>query len=410
MTTIPIIELDNYQYILPPERIAQFPLEQRDQSKLLYFNKTSNDIQHHIFTELPEILPLESILIRNTTKVVPVRIFLQKETGGTVELFLVNPHLRMNDIGESTIECMLRGKNMKPGDILKGIYGENETQLVLQAEILEKSSSIQTILLSWSQKEKSFSEIIWSIGSMPLPPYMKRKTIKEDIERYQTVYAEQEGSVAAPTAGLHFTAEVLENIKKKEIPIVDLMLHVGMGTFKPIETVTIDSHQMHAESLEVTIESIQNIVEFLFTNKKIICVGTTSVRTIESLYWFGVRLYFSDRNCQENSNFYIDQWDPYRITHEHNCLPSPFIAMKTILEWMKKYSLNSIIGETALIIIPGYEWKIVEGMITNFHQPGSTLMLLVASFMGDGWKKVYETALKDSYRFLSYGDSSLLLR
>lgn len=410
MNYIPRIELEKYHYNLPNDKIAQFPLEERDQSKLLVYSASNDAIEHKIFSDLPSVLPENAVLIRNTTKVVPARLFLQKETGGVVEIFITNPHLVMNEQSGCTIECMLRGKNLQEGMTVQGDYLDDDNQISLKATILEKTSNLQTIQLMWTPSEMKLSELIWAIGTMPLPPYMKREAVENDEERYQTVYAKEEGSVAAPTAGLHFTPEVLNQIEQKRIPIVDVMLHVGLGTFKPVEAKTIDQHQMHSESLEISKESIVQLLECIQQKKQIICIGTTSVRTIESLYWFGVRLLTNDGNCQEQKTFSITQWDPYYLTNEYKELPTTIKSLQATLEWMENNSLQSINGVTTLIIIPGYEWKFVDGMITNYHQPGSTLLLLIASFLEKSWETVYKTALEENYRFLSYGDSSLLLR
>lgn len=410
MNYIPRIELDKYHYNLPNEKIAQYPLAERDQSKLLVYSAKKDSIEHTIFSELPKILPANSVLIRNTTKVVPARLFLQKETGGVVEIFITNPHLVMNEQSGCSVECMLRGKNLQEGTVVQGVYGEGEQQIQLQATILEKTSNLQAVQLTWTPSTLSLSELIWTIGTMPLPPYMKRDAVENDEERYQTVYAKEEGSVAAPTAGLHFTPTVLEQIEQRNIPIIDVMLHVGLGTFKPVDAKTIDQHQMHSESLEITKDSIQQLLECIQLGKKLICIGTTSVRTLESLYWFGIRLHYNDGNCRDQSTFSVTQWDPYYLTNEYKELPTLIESLQTTLKWMEEHSLESINGVTTLIIIPGYEWKLVDGMITNYHQPGSTLLLLIASFLGKSWENVYKTALEQNYRFLSYGDSSLLLR
>jgi len=410
MNYIPRIELDKYHYNLPNEKIAQYPLAERDQSKLLVYSAKNDSIEHKIFSELPNVLPANSVLIRNTTKVVPARLFLQKETGGVVEIFITNPHLVMNEQSGCTVDCMLRGKNLQEGTVIQGVYGEGEQPIHLQATILEKTSNLQAVQLTWTPSTISLSELIWTIGTMPLPPYMKRDAVENDSERYQTVYAQEEGSVAAPTAGLHFTPTVLEQIEQRNIPIIDVMLHVGLGTFKPVDAKTIDQHTMHSESLEVSKDSILQLLECIRLGKKLICIGTTSVRTIESLYWFGVRLQLNDGNCSEKTEFSVQQWDPYRLSDTTQQLPTITTALQNILLWMEKHSLNGVYGVTTLIIIPGYEWKFVDGMITNYHQPGSTLLLLIASFLGKKWENVYKTALEQNYRFLSYGDSSLLLR
>jgi S-adenosylmethionine:tRNA ribosyltransferase-isomerase len=336
MNYIPRIELDKYHYRLPNDKIAQFPLEERDHSKLLVYSASNDSIDHKIFSDLPTVLPENAVLIRNTTKVVPARLYLQKETGGVVEIFITNPHLVMNEQSGCIVECMFRGKNLHPGVTVHGVYKDGDIQINLKATILEKTSNLQTIQLIWTPSEMILSELIWAIGTMPLPPYMKREAVENDEDRYQTVYAKEEGSVAAPTAGLHFTPIVIEQIEQKNIPIVDVMLHVGLGTFKPVEAKTIDQHQMHSESLEISKESIVQLLDCIQQKKQIICIGTTSVRTIESLYWFGVRLRSNDGNCQEQKTFSITQWDPYYLTNEYKDLPSTIESLQTTLQWMEK--------------------------------------------------------------------------
>ncbi len=393
------IDLKDYIYDLPEDRIAKFPLNERDQSKLLYYEY--GNIQHKVFNTIPSLLPANTTLVFNNTKVIPARIFLKKETGASIEIFLLNPILPssimsivMEERRSVTWKCMIgnfkKWKNtslVRPLDI-------NGRSLLLIAELVDREN--KSVKFSWDNPEISFAEIVEMAGKVPLPPYLNREAVKEDKPRYQTVYSEKEGAVAAPTAGLHFTNRVLDELVERGITKDFLTLHVSAGTFQPIKEENVLDHPMHSEQIVATRSNIQAVVE---AKGKIIPVGTTSMRSLESLYWFGTRL------IQGNEDFSINKLEPYDTKNT----PPRIDAFQSILDWMIKNDLNQIIGNTEIFIFPEYQFRVCDGLITNFHQPGSTLMLLVAALVGKDWKKIYDSALSNDYRFLSYGDSSLLL-
>lgn len=394
------INIEEFTYELPPERIALFPLEQRDQSKLLVYSKGA--ITHQQFRALPDLLPKNSVLFFNDTKVIPARIIFQKDTGAQIEIFLLNPENKsellqnaMLVTGSSTWKCTIGNlKRWGEGTILNKKSGP----LTLTARLADRQEGL--VQLSWTPTDFTFAEVVNEFGNTPLPPYIKRDVADNDKDRYQTVYSHYEGAVAAPTAGLHFSDEVLREIQDKGIIKDFLTLHVSAGTFQPVKVQNATEHIMHAEQIVATRKNIENL---LLSGKKIVAVGTTSLRTLESLYWYGVKL------IQNNSNeFIINQFDPY--VHQENELPNRAEALKAILKSMDKSGVSSVAGTTSIFILPGYSFKIVDCLITNFHQPASTLMLLVAAFVGEDWKDIYNEALATGYRFLSYGDSSLLMR
>lgn len=407
-TIIPDIDLNEYDYPLPQERIADFPLEDRSNSKLLYVNK-SNKISHHVFREIPELLPIDSMLVFNNTKVIAARLLMHKETGGSAELLCVepagknrDPQMAMLDRNISKWLCIVGGKRINEGKVL--FSKDNK----LRADILERFENKAIVKFCWDD-DCSFAEIIDSLGNVPLPPYIKRAPVESDKDRYQTVYANYDGSVAAPTAGLHFTSEVLEQVEDKNIKMANVTLHVGPGTFKPIDSGNINEHDMHREMISIYRSELEKIVDYQNQdNPKLICVGTTSVRTIETLYWIGAKLLHGiDINIDKNE-ISLDQWDSYKIISEYG-MSDANEAFNELLKFMNKESLEVLIARTKLFIVPGYKFGAVKGMITNYHIPKSTLILLVAAFLGkDLWEKVYTEALKNNYRFLSYGDSSFL--
>lgn len=389
------INTKEYSYDLPEDRIALHPLLHRDQSKLLVYD--SGAISHHQFASLPDLLPKNSILFFNNTKVIPARLLFQKDTGALIEVFLLHPANKnlplqqvMEATGKSQWVCTIgNSKRWKEGTSLEA----NHNGITIQAS----HEGNELVDLSWEPSELTFAEVINSFGEVPLPPYLNRKPIQEDKERYQTVYSHYEGAVAAPTAGLHFTDEVLSELGKHQVSIEYLTLHVSAGTFQPIKTENALAHVMHAEQMVVSRENIESLLQ---PNKKVIAVGTTSLRTLESLYWYGVQLIKSGEK-----EFKIDQNYPYK--HTDTSLPSRNEAFQAILGDMA--TKKQLVGETSIFIVPGYQFRVCEGLITNFHQPGSTLILLVSAFLGGQWKHLYEQALASDYRFLSYGDSSLLL-
>jgi S-adenosylmethionine:tRNA ribosyltransferase-isomerase len=415
---IPTISLDDYSYSLPEERIAKFPLPERDQSKLLVANASGGTIAHHTFRDIPSLLPSDAILIRNNTKVILARLFLQKPSGGKVEVFCVEPHtpheqsLALSTTRTSTWTCLIGGRKILAGMKLGCVVMHGNEPLYLNAQILSKSGSEAVVAFSWSPENLSFAAVLEAVGKIPLPPYLKRDAEESDKARYQTVYARHDGSVAAPTAGLHFTPPVLSELEKRGIATAEVTLHVGMGTFKPVESQTIQEHAMHTEQVVIPLATLHTIRERLAKNEHapLIAVGTTSLRTMESAYWFGARLFLSDGEANGKNFLWVSQWDSYRLRASHR-LPSALQSIDALLAWAERHHLEAITGETQMIIVPGYDYKFCTGLITNFHQPNSTLILLVAAFLGKAlWRRVYEEALKTDYRFLSYGDSSLLLR
>jgi S-adenosylmethionine:tRNA ribosyltransferase-isomerase len=410
---IPSLELSEYIYDLPTERIALTPLPHRDSSKLLVADTHSGDIRHRIFRELPEELPEHSLLVVNTTRVIAARLIMYKQSGGAVEVFC----LSSGDNLPSSIallarqpckwKCLVRGKNLSVGTILTAKLGE-QSITELTAIIRERTYSEAIVEFHWSG-DSSFSDILEHFGRVPLPPYIKREATPDDAVRYQTVYAADNGSVAAPTAGLHFTPELFKELYKKHIHRVEVNLTVGLGTFKPLETDTLSEFLMHGEQISVSRDTIRQVHSWLKTSHgaPLVCVGTTSVRTIESLYWFGVRLYSNDDDCTQHSAFSIGQWDAFRLADK---AITPQESVAAIIEWMEFHSLETVSGITEIMIVPPYQFRLCTALITNFHQPHSTLILLVAAFVGKTlWKKIYDEALANNYRFLSYGDSSLLL-
>lgn len=384
-------------YHLPDDRIALYPLRHRDQSKLLVYQQ--GNISHRHFYELPQLLSVHSTLFFNNTAVIPARLHFFKKTGGKVEVLLLNPvtidqplALAMGTSGRTQWKCTIgNAKRWKEGTTLIEI----KNKVNLKATLLHKADGL--IDFEWQPADLTFAEIVEHFGHVPLPPYLHRQEEPEDKERYQTIYALQKGAVAAPTAGLHFTEAIIQKLKERGVIIDFLTLHVGAGTFQPIKTEHAPDHTMHAEQIVVT---RQNIETLLLADRQIIAVGTTSMRTLESLYWYGVKL---ARGAKPN--FLISQDDPQKLSLFP--LPSCQEALGTVMSSLEEN--QPLVGSTSIYIYPGYKFKVCKGLITNFHQPGSTLMLLVAAFAGPDWRKIYREALAGDYRFLSYGDSSLIL-
>lgn len=408
------ILLKDYTYELPAGRIAQHPLKNRDESKLLVYDK--GNISEGIFKNITNYIPPNSLLIFNDTKVINARILFESQAvksqagksqaGKQIEIFCLEPadekdiQIAFGQTQSAVWKCIVGNLKAWKGGVLEKKIAEGE-EYILYAELIEKSGDAFIIKLSWQPAELTFAEILVKFGVIPLPPYMKRKASEDDSTRYQTIYANAKGSVAAPTAGLHFTQDVFSSLKEKSINVDCVTLHVGAGTFKPVKSETISGHSMHSEKFYVERKTIENI---LAHKGNVIAVGTTSLRTIESLYWYGVQL-ITNRTTDDNEVF-ISQWEPYEST-ESISLQDSFEA---VLADLSKTGRQYISGETEIIIVPGYEFKVFTGLITNFHQPGSTLLLLIAAVIGSDWKQVYEYALNNDFRFLSYGDSSLLLR
>ena len=401
------ISIQDYTYTLPEERIAKYPLAERDASKLLIYNDSV--ITEDIYRNITYHIPKDSLLIFNNTKVVEARLLFQKPSGGMIEIFCLEPYEQYSDITTAMLQkgkvwwsCLVGGASKwKPGQMLEKKIKSAGTEISLQAKYIEKRSGSFIIELSWLPVELSFAELLHLAGAIPLPPYIKRSAEDSDKERYQTVYAQTDGSVAAPTAGLHFTENTFNQLKEKKIQTDFVTLHVGAGTFKPVKSATMADHDMHAEWIDVPKTAIENILNNLDNN--IIAVGTTSLRTIESLYWLGVKSRESRVGSQESIQ--LLQWEVYELP-EKNITAE--VALRSLLDWMNKNKLERLVTKTQILIAPGYDFKIVKGLVTNFHQPQSTLLLLVAALIGEGWKKVYDYALQHDFRFLSYGDGCLL--
>ena len=395
--TVKQINISDYNYNLPDERIAKFPLEKRDSSKLLTY--VSGNVSTNVFSSLPEILPANSCLVFNNTRVIQARLEFFKSTGSRIEIFCLEPQepssyeLSLSSTQSCVWKCMIGNLKKWKGEVLKKEVGADN--LVLEAERLETNGNTSYIKFSWNNGV-SFAEVLDLLGELPIPPYLNRKTQESDKTTYQTVYSKIKGSVAAPTAGLHFTPEVISALHTKGIKTMELTLHVGAGTFQPVKAEEIGGHAMHAEKIEVSKEFIENLIENL---GNIVAVGTTSVRTLESLFYLGVQLHNGD------TSLLVNQWEPY----DSEKVLSARESLEAILNYMEKTQSNILYATTQIMIVPGYKFNIVNVLITNFHQPKSTLLLLLAAFIGEKWRELYKYALENDYRFLSYGDSSVLI-
>ena len=401
----------DYNYNLPDERIAKFPLTKRDSSKLLIYN--SGKISHNLFTSLPEHLPSGALMVFNNTKVIQARLHFRKEpTGGPksqgalIEIFLLEPvspadyQLMFTQTEECTWHCLVGNlKRWKEGSLKKNIsIGAKE--ICVTAERIESTNNGHIIKFRWNGNV-TFAELLEATGEIPIPPYLNRESQESDKTTYQTVYSKIKGSVAAPTAGLHFTDTVLSNLDSHNIEREELTLHVGAGTFKPVKSENIAGHEMHTEYIVVRKSTIEKLIAH---NGEAIAVGTTSVRTLESLYYIGV--YLSNHPDASEEEMHVQQWTPYNS--ENNKLTT-IESLHYILDYLEIHHLDSLKTSTCIIIVPGYKFHIVKMMVTNFHQPQSTLLLLVSAFVNGNWKEIYNYALENDFRFLSYGDSSLLI-
>ncbi|GHA72978.1 S-adenosylmethionine:tRNA ribosyltransferase-isomerase [Pontibacter akesuensis] len=396
------LAIKDFVYDLPDERIAKFPLPERDQSKLLQYH--GGQISDHTFTDLSGLLPPHTLLVFNNTKVVQARLLFQKETGGVVEIFCLEPvaphrevQLAMQQTGSCTWKCLVgNNKRWKSGPV--SLYFEGG---MVQAEREAQQEGHFLIRFTWDPTDLTFAEVLERCGRLPLPPYLNRELTPDDHTRYQTIYADQQGAVAAPTAGLHFTERVLTQLQEKGIDTAYLTLHVGAGTFKPVKADVMEAHEMHAEQLYITKPLLQRLVQQLA--HPIIPVGTTSMRSLESIYWLGAKV-LEQPDLLEQA-LHVTQWQPYESTNP----PTPAAAIQGLLDYMERRGTDYLHASTQIIIAPGYAFRICNGLVTNFHQPESTLLLLVSALIGDDWRKLYQHALANDYRFLSYGDSSLLL-
>ena len=400
---IPEIRIEDYNYPLPDERIAKYPLSQRDASKLLCYK--DKEITKNRFSDISQILPSDHLMVFNDTKVVPARLHFQRPTGAHIEIFCLEPIQPEEYVSMFAVTDVCRWKcivgNVKrwKDDILT-LYNPSEdehvTEMGLKAKLIERQGETSIVEFSWDNAAP-FSQVLEVCGNIPIPPYLNRDTEDIDLERYQTLYAKYRGSVAAPTAGLHFTEQVLDAIKARNIDIQTVCLHVGAGTFLPVKSSLVSEHNMHREPFVVTAEFLRKLRQKL---GKVIAVGTTSVRTLESLYYIGV-------SCIEAGvPADVDQWAPYSRQYTHSAAD----AIDALISYMNANAMSSIQIGTRIIIVPGYDFKIVNVLVTNFHQPQSTLLLLISAFVKGDWHRIYDFALANDFRFLSYGDSSVLFR
>ncbi len=398
------IRIEDFNYDLPDEKIAKHPLAQRDKCKLLVYE--SGKISEHVFSEIPGLLPENSVLVYNNTRVINARLRFQKAGGGAVvEVFCLEPSIPADYAQSfaSTSQCewtcfVGNSKRWKQGDLTMPLVVDGKN-IILSASRCGQRGNAFNIRFSWDGGV-TFASILDVAGEIPIPPYLNRNTEPSDASDYQTVYSHIEGSVAAPTAGLHFTDEVLHEIDRRGIKRCELTLHVGAGTFQPVKSDTIGGHGMHTEFISVKRSLIADLLE---ASGRVIAVGTTSVRTLESLYYIGAMLH--DNPSASSEALHVPQWIPY----EYDNRLSSKEALLAIADYMDANGMDSLVGSTQIIIAPGYKYRIVDGMITNFHQPQSTLLLLVSAFTGGNWRSIYDYALAHDFRFLSYGDSCLLL-
>lgn len=401
------LSIIDFTYELPDERIARYPLAERDQSKLLIYR--NGQISETIYAELAVHIPANSLLVFNNTKVVEARLLFEKPNGGRIEIFCLEPHEQYGDITTAMLQkgkvwwkCLVGGaKKWKEGALISQIEKYDSSEITLTARKIEQYADAYLIELSWDDADMSFAELLHVAGVIPLPPYLNRAAEESDQERYQTIYAKHDGSVAAPTAGLHFTNSLFAKLTQKNIRHSFVTLHVGAGTFKPVKSATMQDHEMHAEFIDVSAAFIEQLLQE--TAGPVIAVGTTSLRTLESLYWLGVKTKLDPLISAEALT--ITQWEPYELA-QYNF--SAAEALTALLDWLQQNQADRLITKTQIIIAPGYTFRIIKGLITNFHQPQSTLLLLVAAITGDNWKKIYRYALDHQFRFLSYGDGSLL--
>ena len=402
---LPDISVKEFTYDLPENKIAKYGLTERDQSKLLVWN--NERITDDFFYNLPNHIPSGSMLVFNNTQVIKARVIFKKETGARIELFCLEPILpadytcSFSQNKTCRWKCIVGNLKKWKGGLLEQTILIEGNQIKFKAKKEKELGDAIDILFSWDNDQFSFAEILEASGNIPIPPYLQRESEEVDITRYQTVYSKIKGSVAAPTAGLHFTENVLYLLKKKNILYEELTLHVGAGTFQPVKSATIFGHKMHTEHFIISLDFMKNICEH---KGKIIGVGTTSVRTLESLYWMGCKII--DHPSIDPHNLSVGQWEPYQDSVKTEAAKS----FRALLNYMIKNDLRELSTSTSVIIIPGYDFKVIQGMITNFHQPQSTLLLLIAAFIGDKWKDIYDHAIKNNYRFLSYGDSNLYIR
>ncbi len=405
MIRFPKINIDDYDYQLPEDRIAQYPVAERDKSKLLLYK--NGKISEDTFRNIVDHLPGGSLLVFNNTRVIRARLLFRKNTGAAIELFCLEPLLpadyeqSFSSVRSVEWKCLIGNLKKWKSNIISSSFVFKEKEYILSAEKIKSEGEAWRIRFSWEPEEISFSEVTEAAGHIPLPPYVNRDEEFEDNVRYQTVYSSVNGSVAAPTAGLHFTGDVLSHINNKGIRSFELTLHIGAGTFKPVRTNDVMKHEMHCEHFIITKE----LVEMLLAHEgRIIAVGTTTVRTLESLFWLGVKIL--RKFPYSDADIFIGQWEPY----EAECKIEVRTSMEALLALFIRKRISVLSASTKIMLIPGYEFRMIRGMFTNFHQPKSTLLLLLSAWTGPDWKRIYDYALENDFRFLSFGDSSLLMK
>lgn len=398
------IAITDFTYELPDSSIALYPLPNREASKLLVYK--NKNITETVFSNLPGELPENSSLFFNNTKVINARLSFFKATGSRIEIFCLEPVGKVTDYslsfqktGSCIWQCFVGGASKWKEPKLEREMEIAGQKIILSAVKKEQVKDAYLIEFSWMPASYTFAEILETIGNIPLPPYLNREVEAEDLENYQTVFAKEEGSVAAPTAGLHFTDALLEKLQKQGFALNEITLHVGAGTFKPVKATLMQDHVMHAEYLDVSVNALKN----LLTGKNIIAVGTTSLRTLESLYWMGIKILLKP----DIEDLWITQWEVYQTTLANTNF-SLTESINALLKWLKEKKLNRVFTQTQIIIAPGYQFRVADGLITNFHQPQSTLLLLVAAAIGNDWKKLYQYALANNFRFLSFGDANFI--
>jgi len=404
MTEVKEIHIADFNYELPDDRIAKFPLQERDKSKLLVWK--DDRITESSFRNLSEFIPENALLVFNNSKVIQARLIFRKKTGAPIEIFCLEPK-EPSDYAQAfsqtqtcTWQCLVgNSKRWKEGKLEYLMPDMRCT-----AERISRWGETHLIRFEWDNPDWTFADVLEKCGELPIPPYLNRKTEASDKETYQTIYSKIKGSVAAPTAGLHFTEAVFQSLQKRKIDREELTLHVGAGTFKPVKSKTLAEHEMHSEWFSVKKITIEQLIK---KEGQIFAVGTTSVRTLESLYYLGLILEKNPNASPEELT--VGQWTPYSESEGQDALPAS-VALKNVLNYMERNHLETLTTHTQILIAPGYSFKIVNGMITNFHQPKSTLLLLISAFVGDKWREIYDYALANNFRFLSYGDSSLLTR
>ena len=397
------MDIKDFQYDLPDSRIAKYPLADRDCSKLLLYRE--GEVKEDVFLNIPKYIPSGSLMVFNNTRVIQARLHFRKSTGALIEIFCLEPllphdyQLSFSQNKSCSWICLIGNAKKWKNETLVQAINTPHGEVEFCAKRGGMNGTGFEITFEWNNSDVSFAEILEAVGELPIPPYLNRATEASDLETYQTVYSKIKGSVAAPTAGLHFTQRVLDQLKEKGVICNEITLHVGAGTFKPVKTATVEEHTMHSEWISVGRETIEQLIAH---DGHCIAVGTTSVRTLESLYYIGLQV--MENPDGDFETFHVEQWTPYRTAKKYDTKE----VLQNLLEWMIRKQRPTILGTTQIIIMPGYEYHVVKTMVTNFHQPQSTLLLLVSAFVKGDWRRIYDYALAHDFRFLSYGDSSLL--